>query len=158
MDGRGAAGARQQRRVNVDESETRDREHRVGEDPAVGDDDREVGVQRRERLGESGILEPFRLQQRTSRGGGAQFHRRVGDLVSAATRTIGLGDDAHDVVLRVQERIERGHGELGRAEEDNAERVWRSYHLPARVSFLIFRTIRSRLMPRSLSTKRVPSR
>ena len=32
------------------------------------------------------------------------------------------------------------------------------YHFPARVSFRIFRTIRSRLMPRSRSTNSVPSR
>ena len=32
------------------------------------------------------------------------------------------------------------------------------HHLPARVSFWIFRTIRSRLMPRRRSTKSAPSR
>jgi len=76
---------------------------------------------------------------------------------TAAPRPIGLGDDPHNHVRRREQTVERGDGKLRRAEKHDAKRT-PGYHLPARVSFLILRTIRSRLMPRRRSTNSVPSR
>ena len=65
--------------------------------------------------------------------------------------------DGHDLVARSQEGLEGRDRKRRSSKEDNAKRR-AAYHLPARLSLRIFRTIRSRLMPRRRSTKSVPSR
>ena len=132
MDRRGAAVLRQQRRVDVDHPEPGDRQHLVGQDPAVGGDDAEVGVPGPEGVQERGVFHLRGLEDRQSRGDRACFHRRVRHLLAAAARPIGLGDDAGDGVRRRREqRLERRDRELGRAKKDDLDAL---HHLPARVS------------------------
>ena len=158
--------------MDVDHPETRDGEDRVGEDPPVGGDDPEVGVPGGERVQKRLVLHPRRLKDRQARRQRARLHRRVGHLLTAAARLVGLGHDTdHGVRGGGEQGVERRHGKLGRAENDDAQRRHRGrngaphlglrrgvHHLPARVSFWILRTIRSRLMPRSRSTNSAPSR
>ena len=171
MNRRGAAIARQQRGVHVDHAEPRDRQNRLGEDAPVRGDDAEVGVPAGQGVEKRRILHALRLQHGEAGRQRARLDRRVGHLLAAASRPVGLRDDAdHGVRRRGEQRVQRRHGELRRAEEDDAKgrhgRHWGAdvglrrgaHHLPARVSFWIFRTIRSRLMPRRRSTKSAPSR
>src|SRR5206468_8993068 len=97
------------------------------------------------------ILQPLRLEDRNVGSHGARLHGSVGRPVPAPAGPIGLRDDADDAVARGEQRVERGDRELGGSKEDDPQTVAR-YHLPARVSFRILRTMRSRLMPRKRST------
>ena len=153
---RRATVARQHRRVDVDQAEPRRRQDRVGEDLSVRGDDAEVRAQRGEAVEKRLILQAFRLQHGKAGGERARLHRRVRHPVAAAARAIRLCHDADHGVWRCgEQRVERRHRELRRAEEHDSKPV---YHLPARESFRIFRTMRSRLMPRRRSTNSVPSR
>jgi hypothetical protein len=157
VDGRGAAVAWEQRRVNVDESLARHREYGVGQNPAVGGDNAEIRLDRLQVVEKDRIFQAFRLENRQTGCHRAHLHRSVARPVAAAARSIGLRDDADEAVARLEERVERGDRELRRAEEHDPE-AGSLYHLPVRVSFRILRTMRSRLMPRSRSTKSIPSR
>ena len=64
----------------------------------------------------------------------------------AGRADVGESGHADDLMAGAEQRIERRQGELRRPEEDDAQR--RVYHLPARVSLRILRTMTSRLMPR----------
>ena len=87
----------------------------------------------------------------------SRFDRCIRNMMASTSRTIRLRDDADDRVARREQRVERRDRERRRPEKHDAQSAGR-YHLPARVNFLIFRTIRSRLMPRRRSTKSVPSK
>ena len=143
--------------MNVEEAEPGRGEHGIGEDFPVRRDDSQIGAQCGERSQEPGIRQPIGLKKRQPCRGGADLDGRGGRLLTTAARAIGSRHDADDVMVRPQQRVERRHGEVRRAEEHEPQPVNR-HHLPARVSFLILLTIRSRLMPRSRSTNSVPSR
>ena len=66
MNRRGAAVLRQQRRMNVDEAQSRDGEHRIGQDPAVRRDDAEIGVERAQALEKRLVAQALGLQHRQS--------------------------------------------------------------------------------------------
>jgi hypothetical protein len=88
---------------------------------------------------------------------GNGLDRRFADSLSAVSRSIRLRDYSDYRVPRLKQGLESWYGEMGRAEEHDAQRTGR-YHLPERWSFLIRRTIRSRLIPRKRSTNNWPSR
>ena len=157
MHRRCASEFRQKRRMNVDETEARLREHGVGENLSVRGDDAEIGPEGCQACHELWILEALGLNDRHIGGVRSRFYGTSGDVMAAATRPIGLRDDAHHRMRRREERVERRHRECRRPEKHDAQGA-APYHLPARDSFLILRTIRSRLMPRRRSTKSVPSR
>src|SRR5262249_16076961 len=102
-------------------------------------------------------VEAVRLQDGNSCLERARFDRRIRNVMASAARAIRLGNGSDDAVARSEQRVERRDGERGRPEEHDAQGAAR-YHFPVRVSFLIFRTMMSRLMPRSRSTNSVPSR
>ena len=154
MHGRRAAVLRQQRRVHVDHTEPGRGENGIGQNLAVGGDDAQIGSKGGQRVDEAAVFQPLGLQNRHARIERAAFHRRIGCFLPAAPRPIGLRHDADHVMPGAEQRVERRHGKCWRAEKDNAQR----HHFPARVSFRILRTMRSRLMPRSRSTNNAPSR
>jgi hypothetical protein len=154
---RGAAITRQERGMNVEEAEPRQLEQRFRQQLSVRSDDAEIGPKLRQRGQKRGVSQALGLENGQAAGRGARLYRRVNRSLAATSRAIGLGDDGDDQVPRGEERVEGRHGELGRAEKDDAQLAGH-YHLPARASFLIFRTMRSRLIPRSRSTKSRPSR
>ena len=92
-----AAIRRQQRGVHVDQAEAWLREQPGGQDLAVGGDHAEVGAERRERLGDAGLSQLGRLQQRQPARLGELFHRAGGDVLAAAAGPIGLRDDTDDI-------------------------------------------------------------
>ena len=145
----GAAPAvpRQQRRVHVDHAEPRRGEHRIREDLAVSRDDAEVGAKRGQRRPETaGSFKRSGCRTGTPAASARALTGRDRRLVPASARPIRLRDDADDLVARGEQRVERGNGEVRRAEENDPQPGGR-YHLPARVSLRIFRTMMSRLMP-----------
>ena len=157
MDRRRSPPPRQQRRVDVDHAEARCAQHHVGDDPAVGRDDAEVGVERAEGRQEAFVLQPLGLQHRNAALDGELLHATGRQMMATAARTVRLRDHAHDDVPARQQGSQRRHGELGRAEERDAQRRVR-HHWPARFILWILRRICWRLMPRSRSTNVVPSR
>ena len=77
-------------------------------------------------------------------------------MTAAATCPVGLGQDEDGLMTGTEESVERCHRKLRRAEEHDTKPA--RHHWPARVNFLIRRTMRSFLIPRSRSTNSVPSR
>ena len=140
--------------MHVDHPEARHRQQRVGNQLTVGRHDAKVGPQRRELAGHGRIAQGGWLQHCQAAFHGQRLDGPRGHLLSSATRPVGLGDDAGDLVAGTEQRLEGGHREPGRAEEHDAQ----GHHFPVRSSFLIFRTMRSFWSPRSRSTKSVPSR
>jgi hypothetical protein len=76
-------------------------------------------------------------------------------LMAPSAGTVRLRNDRDNGMTGRDQRLERRGRERGRPEEHDAERI---YHLPDFLSFWIFLTIMSRLMPRSRSMKTMPSR
>src|SRR5262249_11469441 len=152
-----SAVAGQKRRVHVDKSETWRVKDRLIQNFAVGGHHADVGVKAGKGGHEARLLEALGLEDRHGRRSCEALDGPFRHPLAAATRAIWLAHDADERVRRRQQGLERGYRKSRRAEEDNAKGLC-GYHFPARASFLIFRTIRSRLMPRSRSTKRVPSR
>ena len=95
MNRRGAAIARQQRRVHVDQADARRRQQPVRQDLAVGGHHADVGVERRE-VASANASRDSRSGCSTGRPAATRqrLDRAVGDLLSAAARAIGLRDDA----------------------------------------------------------------
>ena len=132
--------------------------HGLRQDLAVGGDDADVGAER----GNSGSTTAGSLSVAgCSTGSRASIARALtgaSDLLLAApARPIGLRHHADDAVRRGEQRVERRHRELRRAEEHDRERRARHHFRPSTASGSCA-TIRSRLMPRSRSTNSVPSR
>ena len=149
---------REQRRVHVQQAQRRRLQHRGGQDLAVGRHHARIGVPGPELREKRLVLQPVGLKHRHASGERDALDRAVADALAAAAGTVRLRDDARDVMARVEQRLERGHGEIGRAEEDQPQRPAGPYHFPVRLSLRIRRTIRSRWMPRRRSTKTRPSR
>ena len=159
MHRRGAAIAGQQRRVDVDHAEPRRGEHGVGEDLPVGGDDAESASSAASAVEEgrdpSAVSGCSTGRPRCER---PRLDRRVGRLLAAAARPIRLRDDADDRDARdASSASSVGTANAG-VPKNTTRSGARAHHLPARVSFRILRTMRSRLMPRSRSTNSVPSR
>ena len=151
------AVARQQRGVHIDEAQRRQCQHVLGQDPAVRGDDAEVGLQAAKLTEKEAVLETGGLQDRQRGRNRARLDRRIGRLLAAPVRPIRLRHDTDDGMRRLQQGVERGNGKRRCAEKDDPDRT-PFYHLPARDSLRIRRTITSRLMPRRRSTNNMPSR
>ncbi len=156
MDRRRAAPARQQRRVHVDHAEPR----HAAALPAGSCRRRRRRRGRRQRANAAEERRRPAAAPAEARGGRAASASALTgaglDLLSAAARTVRLRDDADD-----RWRDASSASSVGTANSGVPKKTTRSghvYHLPARVSFRILRTIRSRLMPRRRSTNSVPSR
>ena len=94
---RGAAVPGQERRVDVDEAQPRQAQHRVGQDLAVRGHDAEIGARPVQRGEERLVLQPLGLQDAAGRARRAHaFTGPSAHSLAAAARPIGLRDDADD--------------------------------------------------------------
>ena len=123
LDRRGAAVPRQERGVHVHAPQARQPQDLVREDPAEGDDGDRVGPRRLERREQLRVApHRLRLLDRDAARGRERADRGRPELRVAADGAVGLRDDERHGEASVDERAERRHGEVGRAEEDDAER------------------------------------
>ena len=101
LDGRGAAILRQQRRVQIDAAQPRQRQHPRRNDAAIGHNHNRV---RRDGFECSAklrvVADLFRLRHRNSGGKGRLLHGRRGELLAAAHGTVGLRNHESDRVSR----------------------------------------------------------
>ena len=151
VNGRSAAIPGQQRCVDVDHAGPRNLEEAVGNQPSVCGDDADVGRPVTQRLGHFRLLEALRLDDGSPRSAASAL---TGASVTFWPRPRGRSGwvtTPHDPMARVEQRRNVGTANCGVPKNDD-------YHLPARVSFLILRTIRSFCRPRSRSMNSVPSR
>ena len=111
--------------MHVDQAEPRQLQQHLGQQPAVGGDHAEVGVERRDRLEEILVRRASSAAAPADpRRFGARLDRRRGHLLTAAARLVRLRDHAdHDGVARGEQRIERRHRERRGAEEDDASGI-----------------------------------
>ena len=104
------------------------------------------------------ILQPLGLQHRQPAATARALTGRVRRLLAAAARPIRLRDDADDRWREASSASSVGTANSGVPKNTTRSGAASLYHLPARVSLRILRTIMSRLMPRRRSTNSVPSR
>jgi hypothetical protein len=105
--------------VDVDVAEAGEVEHPLGDDAAVGDDDDGVGGYGFEAGTEFGVgLEALGLEDGEAEGESELLDGGDVELELAAGGAVGLGEDEHDFVARVDEGPEAGNGEFGGAAED----------------------------------------
>ncbi len=148
-----ASMSRQQRRMYVDRTALRDRQHRARNDLPVRDDDKQIGLQLLQpfdRLRVANSLRLVHLQAEHLRGHLDRWRR---ELHAPAGGSIRLRDHQLDVVARVDQSLEGRYGELGRAGEDDLQEG--GYPAAAATSSSTRRSV-SRLV--NLSVKRTPSR
>ena len=109
--------------MQVDPAVRHQVERRLREQGAVRHHRAGVGAQRSELLLEVRVARVLGLED-----GYAELLRTLGDragdqLATPAARGVGSGDDADELVAAVGDRVERGHGDLGRAGEDDAHQL-----------------------------------
>ena len=75
------------------------REKTRGNNLAVSDDNNDVGSQPLQELRHFRSANFFRLMHRKMRGECDLFHRRDGKLLTAAARSVGLGDDGDNLKI-----------------------------------------------------------
>ena len=122
LDGRRAAPARKQRRMDVERAELRQRDDLAREDVAVGHDDAEVRLARAKRGDERLAARTLGLQDGNPVGErdflhGARHQRRT----RAALRTVGLRDHRSHVVSFTRQREKRRGREFRGAPEDDPQ-------------------------------------
>ncbi len=123
LDRRGTPPARQQRSMGIDAAEPRRGKHGRRQDQAVGDRDREVRTQRRERRLRLLALQARRSPDRKPRSLGAHRHRRRPHLAAALRRARRLGVDSGDGMAARAERVESRNRIGRRSHEHQPERL-----------------------------------
>jgi hypothetical protein len=106
--------------VHVDHSESRKVQHAFRKDLSVSRNHPELRCPTCERLLDLGIAQPRWLKYRDSMLDSRHLGRRVGDLLPAPARAIGLRDHTYDVVGRSNQLFKRGNCKLRRPEEHDA--------------------------------------
>ena len=123
VDRRGAAPARQQRRVQIEAAERKGLEDRLRQDEPIGDDDRHIrAMAARDAFGVRG---PQRRGREHRHGEAARLalDRARRELQAAAPGGLGrAGIDRRDLVAAADDLDERRHREVGRAHEYDAQR------------------------------------
>src|SRR5690606_7354829 len=120
VDRRGAAQLRQERRVHVDRTERRHLQHIALEDLAVGDDDGELRLERRDPLAELLSARLLRLQHEQTLALRDGLDRRRVGRAAPAGGPVRLRDDADHLMTLAQQRAERRDRELGGAPEEDS--------------------------------------
>jgi hypothetical protein len=117
LDGCGAPPAREEREVQVDPTVNGHRQERLAHDPAVGDDDAELGPQRGEAL--LGVGEPVGRHHRDPEVPRRQRDRCRGQDPAPADRRILPGDDRGEF-MGAGDRPKAGHRRGGTPGEQDA--------------------------------------
>ena len=97
-------------------------QHRLGQDQAVGDDHRGIGAVGTASRLPSGRPQCFRRQDRDAEPPGFARDRARPQLHAAPRRLRRARVDRHDLVSGADNFQKRGHREIGRTHEDEAER------------------------------------
>ena len=120
LDGGGTAPARQQRGMAVDTAIARHRQHIGGKQQTIGDDDKQVGIQRRQRRRVGVVLQAGRMPGFEAARGG-MGGKRLRCLAHAAARPARrLCVDGEDV-MRAGEPVQRRNGEIGAPHEHDTQ-------------------------------------
>ena len=148
--------------MRVDHSQPRQFEECGRQDSTVRDHDTKIELPAAQSLEQGSVLHALRLKNWKIGLERDLLDGRVTVTLSAPARTIGLRHDAGDGMGGAKQVCEGGNRESWRSEEGDTHGRprfgLRAHHVPALIIFRIFRTIRSRLIPRSRSTNNVPSR
>src|SRR6185369_12596638 len=148
---------REKRGVNIDASETGYVKEGFREDLSEGYDDDKVGTAGTYLFNRFRSPDFLRLQDRYPVLFCKHFDRRLLHLLTAAFRTVRLGDCGNDVLAAVDQHLEGRAGELWCPHEDNTEGGHQSF--PSCSRFLrYFRRKMSLLSCEMWSMKRMPSR
>ena len=115
-----ASMARQQRSVDVDNSLRGDRQNLRRNDLSVRDDDHQIRIQLAQSRDHCRVANLLRLQNRQAQLQRGRLDRRRGD-VHAVARAVRLRKHQHDFMAGAVKRSQRGHGERGRAGENDPE-------------------------------------
>ena len=105
--------------MDVDATEPRNIEHRLRQDQTVGDNDHDIGFERRQMLDLRGIAQLQRLLDVQSMLQRALLHRAHRELLAAPGWPIRLCVDGHDSMLGGNQRFERWHREIGCTGKDD---------------------------------------
>ena len=108
--------------MDVDSAEFRNRQHLGRKDLPEGRRHKQIGLQRFQRLASLRAADALKLQHGDAMLLCADLDRRGRELALAADGTIRLGHRAHDLIARADQRLQRRHGKLRRAHENNAHR------------------------------------
>lgn len=110
--------------MGIDEvAKAREFTDRPSDELSKGNDDSQVGCLILEGLKNIRIPDLFGAQQGDVFRPGTSRDRRRGELSSASPTPIGLTDHRYQVVPTLDQSVQSGHGQLGRAEEDDAKRL-----------------------------------
>ncbi len=120
LDGRRAAPAGQERGVEVEAAQPRRVENGGGQDLAEGHHHGGVEAEGREGRDLVGVTHGERGADRHAMGQGEGVGRRGLQLMAAAPGGGRLRIDGRDLVARVQQGGETGHGEVGGSQESQA--------------------------------------
>jgi hypothetical protein len=118
----GAAVFRQQRRVDVDAAEARQRQHRGRQQPPVGGDDDDVGREGAQLLERLRAAQVLRLEHRQAVRLRQHLDGRRQQLHAALRRSVHARPHAGDLIALLQQRPQRSGGELRRAHEYDLHR------------------------------------
>ena len=110
----------QQGGVHVDGAARRDFEDRARDDLAVRDHHDQLGRQRAQAFDHLGVTDALGLVELEPALHGRDLHRRRGRLHPVAG-PVGLSDHQQDVVTCYVKGLERRHGKLRRADEDELQ-------------------------------------
>lgn len=106
----------------VDETDARNREHGLGQDPTVGRDDPQVHIRMGQLVEEGRVAKALGLTDRNPLGESKRLDRALAQALTASSWPIGLGDHKRHAVARREKRPQRRHREARRAEKDDPER------------------------------------
>ena len=138
VDRRRAAPARQQRRVDIDAAERRQRQNLGRKQFAVSGDDEHIRTDGAEGLARGFVPQRERLKDLYAARKGVVLDGRRRELMPAAARLIGVGHDESDVVAAVlAERAQRFGGEGRRAHKHNAHHSLKSRASALKISLAL---------------------
>jgi hypothetical protein len=148
--------------MRIDHSQPWQFEERGRQYPTVSNYDTKIELPGAQALEQGGVLQTLGLKNWKLGPKRDLLDRCVTVALSAPAGTIGLRHDAGHGMPGAKQVFEGGNRESWRSEEGDPQSRpcvgVHAHHVPAFISFRIFRTIRSRLIPRSRSTNNVPSR
>ena len=105
--------------MDIDAPKARGGEDGLGQDQAIGGDDRDIGSEGGEFGLFFGTAQARRMAHGQSQRLGPLVQRGLARGLAAPGRARRLGVDAYDLMPRRHDRVERRHGKAGRSHEDD---------------------------------------